>query len=111
MNIILIGSHQGKADFVRSMQAIAPCDNAREVKFHFPEHTEATVTMTSFDVDEINEPKAVQSINSADAIIYAGVHALHKKALELEYLPGYSAGTMLKNLTRLLQDHRLVQSA
>lgn len=111
MNIILIGSEEGKSAFVQSVQAVVPCDDAREVKFHFPEHSDATVTMTSFDVNEINEPKAVQSINSADAIIYAGIHAMHKKALELEYFPGFSAGTMLKNLTRLLQDHRRVHSA
>ena len=81
-------------------------EDAREMRFHFPEHSDATVTMTSLSVDEINDPSAVNSIKHADAIIYAGMRALHKKALEVEFLPGFSAGTLLKNLTRLLQDHR-----
>jgi hypothetical protein len=106
MKIILVGSPEGKAAFVQSVQSQMDCDDAREMRFHFPEHSDATVTMTSLSVDEINDPSAVNSIKHADAIIYAGMRALHKKALEVEFLPGFSAGTLLKNLTRLLQDHR-----
>ncbi|HEU5281682.1 MAG TPA: hypothetical protein VFU82_06885 [Gammaproteobacteria bacterium] len=108
MKIILVGSPEGKAAFVQSVQNQMACDDAREMRFHFPEHSDATVTMTSLSVDEINDPSAVNSIKHADAIIYAGMRALHKKALEVEFLPGFSAGTLLKNLTRLLQDHRQI---
>lgn len=103
MKIILVGSPEGKAAFVQSMQHQMDCEDAREMSFHFPEHSNATVTMTSLSVEEMNQPNVIKE---ADAIIYAGMRALHKKALEVEFLPGFSAGTLLKNLTRLLQDHR-----
>lgn len=106
MKIILIGSPEGQASFVKSMQTELPCERQNEmIQYHVGDQSQ-TLQMITMGVSEAKKIENREAISGADAVIYAGIQAMHKNRLECEYLLGFNAASLLKNLHQLLQDHQ-----
>lgn len=105
MNIILIGSPEGQASFVASAQGKLPCKQENEcIEFQLTV-SEEPMRIVTMGLEDAGKVENTHQITKADAVIYAGIEAMRKNRLECEYLLGFNAANLLKNLHQLLLDH------
>lgn len=105
MKILLIGSPEGQASFVQSLKAELPYDHQNET-LQFKLNDEHSLDVMTMTVDDVEKSENANQILEADAVIYAGAQAMQKNRMECEYLTGFNAACLLKNLHQLLQDHQ-----